>query len=811
MILTSLLVAGCTTPSHDAESRDQAAGILISSNAFRWQDIASSLQPNFQISSTTALQQVAPVTQEAQLANLNANSVSAIIGALAGPTGKSANASPSAVPNPQAVTGIPTGVSLPAAITPNTALGVDPMLQYRAALSLFQYVQELNADLTSSTFTESFVPYVVRLKLTVVPYRQNLPYDLFAKIAFFTPTNCYSDARNQGSNEKGSSGKIKRSSHKDESISKADEISRSKDAEPDSEEHNKCLTELPLVVPLLVTDDIERAATSVAVESARQLALALQILSPYAQGTLAANSVKQNYQALSGQNYDSLLTVGRENDNTLAVRIGAAYQTVSTALRDSDSSQNTRSLVGQNYDISAIVLVPKSYFKTRTDQDLGLLVFVNSDLVNITTGQRLPERPHATVVDRFEEALDDTAPALKNSFWYENTWKAAPLETKYQLANCAVKKVTGDDFLHFLKTFCDWTLATASLGGATSSEAAACATPVSSTSANASKSSKDEVEQEVKECMSADEAQNEARWMWTRLSALTPDSAYFSSSIDLPFVPNIVIPEQKVTLFDDGKTGMQVQLRTNNRSISEKLVASLTMGGANSHEKTIKGKNGATQKIVEKQLFSIPMLSKSSSFDQTTGVLTFQFASAAASGITGIDTAARNTLDVRVQDCDEEIQNHHGSVVSCSKLFEVRPNERNEREGKEFLTYQVEYVAAPGASGPTPGITLASGAKQIAETNGSGTAIVYFPKWGAEDSVVLTFDGASVTGASAGTLSNGQLTLKSAASVTLQLINLVPGVPVTAQAEGKVAGNSTGKTSLVLNVVPMQSAQRSQQ
>jgi hypothetical protein len=62
-----------------------------------------------------------------------------------------------------------------------------------------------------------------------------------------------------------------------------------------------------------------------------------------------------------------------------------------------------------------------------------------------------------------------------------------------------------------------------------------------------------------------------------------------------------------------------------------------------------------------------------------------------------------------------------------------------------------------------------------------------------------------VSAVSAGTLANGQITVKKpGGAVTIQLLNLVPGVPVTVQAEGKQGTTSTGKSSVVLNVVSMQ-------
>ena len=297
MSLGCVVLASCSG-DWPITSRDQAAGTMISATAIPWRQVAASMQPNFSLTADGAALLVAPVTQEGSFATLQALGVSASAGALLGPfhapsTGASAVTTPASVPNEQAPTGNPTGAVLPTPSTPNTGFAIDPMLRYRAANALFQDVQMLNADLTSSFVNEHYVPYLVKLKLSVTPYRSNLPYDLFARISFFKPL-CTNE--------------------------------RTALERPDPE--SGCSKKLPIVVPLIVTDDIERAASSTAAESATQLAAALSILAPYAQASGSVNSLRQTLESISGQNFDSLLTVGRASPNTVIARIGAAYQTI---------------------------------------------------------------------------------------------------------------------------------------------------------------------------------------------------------------------------------------------------------------------------------------------------------------------------------------------------------------------------------------------------------------------------------------------------------------------------------------------------
>jgi hypothetical protein len=720
-----ILAACCTATQLPVISRDQAAGVLLSSIAIPWQEVASSLQPNFTMSGDTAAQQVAPVTQEAQLAVLSALGANLSVGALVGPfkppaSGATAQTTPSSIPTPQAPTGVPTGATLPTA-APNASLPIDSMLKFRAGNALFQFVQLLNADLTSSLLTDKYVPYVVRTKLAVTPYRANLPYDLYAQLAFFVPPGCKKQKGN--------------------------------DTDP-------CLSLLPIVVPLLVTDDIERAASSAAAETAQQLGIALSVLAPYAQASGSLDSVKQQLQSLTGQNYDSLLTVGRDADNSVSARIGAAYQTV--ARKDpgkrKDGDTTTRALVGQNYDIATIVLVPKEYFSAR-EADPALNLVAYTELRNTNDGTVLPRRPNNVYVALFDTALNDTVSNVNTWAWYKK-WKALPVAEEYEQARVLVGPVQSGKFAEFLNTYCEW----AEQGTSPDSP-----------------------------CISNPEHQYEAQNLWTRLASTLPDSAFKTTLLALPFLKAIDIPDQIVTVLDDGKSSMQAQVRTNAAALGTSIVATLALVGEN--EKKIK--------------FTIPLISKITSFDQTTGILTFQFASAASNGISGVDMTG-STLTLSRQ-CDLASGAHGDEGKICTELTKIvsasdvqqKPNAKTQKGNT--LELKASYVIAKASAGPTPGFTFASGAKQIAAINGTGTVNVYFPTWKtAESTATITVDGASIVSTSAGTLANGQVTIaKPGASVTMQLMNLVPGVPVTVQAEGKTGkATSTGKASIPLTVLP---------
>ena len=736
-ILAVLLLAGCAD-QHPIDSRDQAAGVLLSTTAVPWQQIASTLQPAFALTGDAAAQQIAPVTEEAQFEALRALGVTFGAGASVGPlkapsSSGSATTSSSSVPNPTTPSGIPAGASLPAAPTIGGPLPIDPMLKYRAADALFQYVELLNADLSSSLLTDKYVPYVVRVKITIIPYRTNIPYDVLARISFFN-SECSLDSTNID---------------------------------------NNCFNILPTVVPLLVTDDVERAANSAASETAKQFSLALSLLAPFAEASGSSNSVSQNLQTLLGQNYDSLLTVGRDTDNTLMARIGASYQAVTNKnwIGQLTGEITTRALVGQNYDIATIVLVPKEYFSDRLLDQPKLDVVAFTEFKNTYDGTVLPQRSHENSVKLFDSHLTDTVVDIKMKDWYSKYWINLSENKKFEITNRFVSLVQENRFPEFLKQLCKLYNYKVTNGATNSDD------PVINP-----------IYFDVDGCAKQHASVKGAQTLWARMASMLPDTAVKRSTIDLPFLRAVRIPDQIVSILDDGKSGMQGVVRASDPSLGATITATLKLA--------TKDKTG--NKI------TVPLVSKSSSFDQTTGLLTFQFPSAAASGISGVDQVGNNIIELTKLDC--VLTDAAPNRPSCTSL-EVRPG-APVVPGLRPDELKATYSLAPGAAGPMPGFTFTSSAKQIGEINFGGEVILAFPKWAApaapEDSAVITVDGASIVSASAGNLANGQIVVaKPGGTVALQLTNLVAGVPVTVQAEGRVGGKSTGKTSITLNVVPL--------
>ena len=221
-----------------APSREVAAAVTVSATDMPWQRIATSVEPNFTISGNSALGQVAPITARINQQVLSALAANAEFGFAHGSaqlhskTNTSSNSQntssntstsntstaaggkppgstttttatgtngstvsvttttnstsqPITASTPAAPTGVPAAASALSSAALSGSPSVDPMLKYEAALALYQDVQLMNNEVQNIASRRCYVPYMVQLKIGVLPYRHYLPYDLHARISFF--------------------------------------------------------------------------------------------------------------------------------------------------------------------------------------------------------------------------------------------------------------------------------------------------------------------------------------------------------------------------------------------------------------------------------------------------------------------------------------------------------------------------------------------------------------------------------------------------------------------------------------------------
>ncbi len=256
---------------------------------------------------------------------------------------------------------------------PSGTVQTDPLTTYTAATAIYQEVQLLNRYLQDGALSYGYVPYIARMQISVMPFARNEPYDVYLDIGFFS--RCAGDT---------------------------DGVPVSKEVFP------------AIVVPLLVTDDIERGQSTSAENIARQLALSIAgTVNNIGVGANFSN-LKDQFKSILAENLNSLFMVSRGADNVLEVRIGAGTSTNSSGYAMSAQTHNLTFLMLVKREHAAVadgICVPSKKdviqaFYQGKGVDTGPLVQVSSlaRLRNTTTGKEL-ESDSSSMLDHARTIL----------------------------------------------------------------------------------------------------------------------------------------------------------------------------------------------------------------------------------------------------------------------------------------------------------------------------------------------------------------------------------------------------------------------
>ena len=294
----------------------------------RWDDYKAELQPTFDLKEKEALEKATPDTMVLEQAVLDVFRASV--------SAKLANNKDPNATKPKDSNGV--GAMPAKQITPLTdanrgafadlgKIDKDPMLEYLAATALYQEVKMLNRYVKDANIRKDCKAYVVRLQVAQMPGIRESEYDLYMNIGFFF------DEFNKS-------------------------LPKNRNTLPKKEDRNT-----PLIVPLLVTDQVEGALQSRRAERLTEIVFALSAAYAGISGTVNVDAINQEIERTLGRRYNSLLTVGRLGDNVIRVRLGA---------RQVPASKDKYEAIPRTHNISLLVIVP------RTRAILGDTVFIGT-------------------------------------------------------------------------------------------------------------------------------------------------------------------------------------------------------------------------------------------------------------------------------------------------------------------------------------------------------------------------------------------------------------------------------------------------
>ncbi|HEY1719488.1 MAG TPA: hypothetical protein VGH42_14505, partial [Verrucomicrobiae bacterium] len=259
--------------------------------------VIDELQPKFDLTAEQALQEAVPDTLNSSKSTLTSFKTALAIGVMYGQQ-NSTNSSGAAASGQLSPLSILTNF-------PAASLSVNPWSKYPNAATGFEQVKLLNRSLQDIPHFKGYIPYIVTIQISLIPHKRDAPFDAYANIGFFTDTN-----------------------------------------DPPTPPGKESQT-IPFIFPLLTTDALEAANDQQNLNQLRQLTASISAAIHSVGVQAGVDQLNQNLDAVNGLNLNSLLTVGKLNQNCVVVRLGA---------RNQPGSKERFSLVPETHNVSLLVL-----------------------------------------------------------------------------------------------------------------------------------------------------------------------------------------------------------------------------------------------------------------------------------------------------------------------------------------------------------------------------------------------------------------------------------------------------------------------
>jgi hypothetical protein len=318
-------------------------------------------------------------------------------------------------------------------------LGRVPLLVRKNALTLLQSVRLLNRSMKDVAVRSGYKPYVVTLQYTMMPYVRSQPLDTYNTTFFFAggpgmfPDNqprIKLDAKTVES--KALSVKLQNAINKrlgfmvqrmyckfreardndehsfqlsvkidprviqaelfpaleESGLTRDQALEVAKSMAPDVESKLNlllssktpvlCAHPNPIVVPLLATDNIEASSQARSANFIRQIGVAASAAYQGATGTLSMDKLNQDLISILGEDFNSLMTVGRLTENSLRVRFGAMNQ-----------GSTRYAMVPRNHNVHLLLLAPDELLGEKKAM---VQLVSRTEFRNLRTGKELKAR-----------------------------------------------------------------------------------------------------------------------------------------------------------------------------------------------------------------------------------------------------------------------------------------------------------------------------------------------------------------------------------------------------------------------------------
>ncbi|MEM7529122.1 MAG: hypothetical protein AAF416_15855 [Pseudomonadota bacterium] len=313
-----------------SQSEAATTHLAVLSRKIYSEDVVSALLPRFPLDGETAFQRSVPLTGDFRALQSNAVSGNVTI-----------EVRPGSVEAPSTVENVADAPDAgPIDSTKPTLAATDNRTAYSSATGLFHDVASLNNYIRNYPAITGHTPYIVRLQLSVIPKRRNLPYDLFSDLSFFADLG----ERNQS--------RLRRAEREDE-VALAREV------------------RLVPAIPLFATEAVERGRDQQTLATLRAFAAsAAGQAGIVSLGGGLSSEQEQLIQALTNE-LNGLFTIGRVTENVVRVRFGAVQ-----------NSSSSYELIPRTHNITLLLLIP--------DGATSVNIKAKQSMIDVETFEALP-------------------------------------------------------------------------------------------------------------------------------------------------------------------------------------------------------------------------------------------------------------------------------------------------------------------------------------------------------------------------------------------------------------------------------------
>jgi hypothetical protein len=306
-----------------------------------------------------------------------------------------------------------------------------------------------------------------------------------------------------------------------------------------------------VVVPLLVTDNLESATDAA---SAQYVAALSAAVTGSAQGAALSGqleSLGDRLTAALANERNALRTVARLGENAIRVRLGATFQAGPTG-------RKAYGLLPRTHTVSLLVLAPRGEMKT--DQPLPLGIVVQTGLKQVDDGDPIA----LSNQDLFDAKLDDMARVFKIDQRIANGGRNCPkVDKKYNNQGAAWRWINHLRFEYVI--YGDY---------AGFSEQVRCMETDGRDEPNDNK-------HEPLGTVEKQELHSDTETLWQALLTFTGDYGVHGQTVHLPAVSTPALPDAGLTviLADDGKSASVVRVPGGGGLVPARLRAELRWDG----------------------------------------------------------------------------------------------------------------------------------------------------------------------------------------------------------------------------------------